>query len=192
MKQLARRITETSPKSFGMFQKAMMTGRDDLIHLEVGRPAADTPEHIKDATIEAIRAGKVHYSDLPGELHVRQALAAKLKAKNDLDVGPDRIIVTNGLTHASYAAIMAFLDDGDEAILLEPYYPQHTGKIELAGAKVVMAQLDASAAPTLSLRVTRHLYSGTSLRPSSSLAGLRNTADRANLSPFFSRASPKP
>ncbi|WP_425053907.1 pyridoxal phosphate-dependent aminotransferase [Psychromarinibacter sp. S121] len=144
MKQLARRITETSPKSFGMFQKAMMTGRDDLIHLEVGRPAADTPEHIKEATIAAIRAGKVHYSDLPGELHVRQALAAKLKAKNDLDVSPDRIIVTNGLTHASYAAIMAFLDEGDEAILLEPYYPQHTGKIELAGAKVVMAQLDAA------------------------------------------------
>lgn len=144
MKHLAKRITQTSPKSFGMFQKASMSGREDLIHLEVGRPSADTPQHIKDATIQAIQDGHVHYSDLRGLPHVREALAEKLKAKNSLDVGADRVIVTNGLTHGSYAAIMAFLDDGDEAILLEPYYPQHIGKIELAGAVPVLAQLDAA------------------------------------------------
>lgn len=144
MKQLAKRITQTSPKSFGMFQKAVMSGRDDLIHMEVGRPSADTPQHIKDATIASLLAGNVHYSDMAGLPHVRQALADKLDRKNGLSVGPDRIIVTNGLTHGSYAAFMAFLDDGDEAILLEPYYPQHIGKIELAGAVPVMAQLDAA------------------------------------------------
>lgn len=144
MKQLAKRITQTSPKSFGMFQKAMETGREDLIHLEVGRPSADTPAHIKEATIQALRDGHVHYSDLRGLPHVRAALAEKLARKNDLTVSPDQIIVTNGLTHGSYAGIMAFLDEGDEAILLEPYYPQHIGKVELAGAVPVMAQLDAA------------------------------------------------
>ncbi|MDT0681621.1 pyridoxal phosphate-dependent aminotransferase [Roseicyclus sp. F158] len=144
MKQLAKRITETSPKSFGMFAKAMQTGREGLIHLELGRPSADTPEHIKEATIDALRRGDVHYSDLQGVPHLRRALAEKLARKNDLDVTPDRILVTNGLTHGSYAGIMAFLDPGDEAILLEPYYPQHIGKVELAGATPVLAQLDAS------------------------------------------------
>lgn len=143
MRQLAKRITQTPPKSFGMYQKAAMSGRKDLIHMELGRPSADTPAHIKEATIKAIRDGHVHYSDLAGLPHVRAALARKLREKNGLDVGADRIIVTNGLTHGSYAAIMAFLDEGDEAILLEPYYPQHTGKIELAGAVPVMARLDA-------------------------------------------------
>ncbi|MGX1500152.1 aspartate aminotransferase [Labrenzia sp. MBR-25] len=144
MKHLAKRITNTSPKSFGMYQKAAMSGRDDLIHLEVGRPFADTPRHIKDATIKALQDGCVHYSDLAGLPHLREALAEKLRRKNSLDVGPDRIIVTNGLTHGSYAALMTFLDEGDEAILLEPYYPQHIGKIEMAGAVPVMAPLDAA------------------------------------------------
>jgi aspartate aminotransferase len=144
VKQLAKRITQTSPKSFGMFQKALSSPRDDLIHMELGMPSADTPAHIKEATINALRDGKVHYSDLAGQAHVRQALADKLKRQNGMDVGADRIIVTNGLTHGSFAAMMAFLDDGDEAILLEPYYPQHIGKIELAGAVPVLAPLDAA------------------------------------------------
>lgn len=144
MKQLARRITGTSKKSFGMYARAAGSGRDDLIHMELGKPFADTPQHIKDATIAAILDGKVHYSDLPGILPLRQAIAAKLARQNDMDVTPDQLVVTNGLTHGSYAALMAFINDGDEVILLEPYYPQHIGKIELAGGIAVPVPLDAA------------------------------------------------
>lgn len=144
MKQLARRITGTSKKSFGMYARAASSGRDDLIHMELGKPFADTPQHIKDATIAAIQGGKVHYSDLPGILPLRQAIAAKLARQNDMEVTPDQVVVTNGLTHGSYAALMAFVDDGDEVILLEPYYPQHIGKIELAGGVPVTVPLDAA------------------------------------------------
>ena len=144
MKQLARRITGTSKKSFGMYARAAASGRDDLIHMELGKPFADTPQHIKDATIAAIQAGKVHYSDLPGILPLREAIAAKLARQNGMTVTPDQVVVTNGLTHGSYAALMAFIDDGDEVILLEPYYPQHIGKIELAGGVPVPVPLDAA------------------------------------------------
>jgi aspartate aminotransferase len=143
MRHLARRITETSKKSFGMYARAASSGRDDLIHMELGKPHADTPQHIKDATIAAIQAGNVHYSDLPGVLHLREAIAEKLQRQNNVDVGADQVVVTNGLTHGSYAAIMAFIDEGDEVILLDPYYPQHVGKVELAGGKPVLAKLDA-------------------------------------------------
>jgi aspartate aminotransferase len=139
----ARRITDTSPKNFGMFAKAVqMTG--DLIHLELGMPAEDTPQHIKDATIAALQAGHVHYSDLQGIPELRSAIADKLHQKNAMDISADEVIVTNGLTQASFAAFMAFLDEGDEALLLAPYYPQHIGKAELAGAKVTIAPLDAA------------------------------------------------
>lgn len=144
MKQLARRITDTSKKSFGMYARAAASGRDDLIHMELGKPYADTPQHIKDATIAAIQAGKVHYSDLPGILPLREAIAAKLVRQNGMEVTPGQVVVTNGLTHGSYAALMAFIDDGDEVILLEPYYPQHIGKIELAGGVPVPVPLDAA------------------------------------------------
>ena len=144
MKQLARRITGTSKKSFGMYARAASSGRDDLIHMELGKPFADTPQHIKDATIAAIQAGKVHYSDLPGIQPLRDAIVAKLARQNGMEVTADQVVVTNGLTHGSYAALMAFIDEGDEVILLEPYYPQHIGKIELAGGVPVSVPLDAA------------------------------------------------
>ena len=138
----AARVTDTSPKNFGMFAKAVgMAG--DLIHLELGMPAEDTPQHIKAATITALQAGEVHYSDLQGLPALRAAIAAKMQAQG-VDLGPDEVIVTNGLTQASFAAFMAFLGPGDECLLLAPYYPQHIGKAELAGANVHIAPLDAA------------------------------------------------
>ncbi len=147
MPRLARRITETSKKSFGMYARAAALGPAgaDLIHLELGKPIHDTPQHIKDATIAALQAGKVHYGDLQGEPEFRAALARKLAAFNALDYGADEVIVTNGLTQASFAAFLALVDPGDEVILLEPYYPQHVGKIELAGGAIVTVPLDAEA-----------------------------------------------
>ncbi|ERP94462.1 hypothetical protein Q669_31575 [Labrenzia sp. C1B10] len=126
-----------------MFAKAagLSDPARDLIHLELGRPFQTTPRHIVDATIDALRAGEVHYSDLAGLPEFRAAIAGKLRSYNALDVSPQDIIVTNGLTQASFATFMALIDDGDEVILLEPYYPQHLGKIEMAGARPVIVKL---------------------------------------------------
>jgi aspartate aminotransferase len=145
MKWPSDRVAKCSPKSFGMYDKAsalMAEGRE-LIHLEVGRPNFDTPVHIKEATKKALDDGVVHYGAFPGDLALREAISARLKTYNGLNASTDEILVTNGLTHAAYAVFTAALDPGDEVILLEPYYPQHIGKIELAGGKVVTAPLDA-------------------------------------------------
>lgn len=144
MKWPAQRLTAGSKKSFGMYEEAAQldAAGADLIHLEFGRPHADTPLHVKEAAKAALDAGMVHYGDFRGTLSFRQSLAKKLKSFNGLDYGVDEILVTNGLTHASFAAFMAAIDPGDEVILLDPYYPQHIGKTELAGGKVVIAELD--------------------------------------------------
>jgi len=127
-----------------MYEKAMvlMAQGKELIHLEVGRPNFDTPLHIKQAAKKALDDGIVHYGEFSGERNLRDAIAAKLKSFNHLDLTADDILVTNGLTHAAYAVFMAAVDEGDEVILLEPYYPQHINKIELAGGKVITAPLD--------------------------------------------------
>ena len=114
----------------------------DIIHLEVGRPSFDTPLHIKQATKQALDAGQVHYGDFFGELAFRKALVEKLARCNNIIVAPDEILVTGGLTHGAYATCMAAVDPGDEVILLEPYYPQHINKVELAGGRVVTAPLN--------------------------------------------------
>ena len=122
-----------------MYEKAMklMAQGKDVIHLEVGRPNFDTPLHIKEAAKKALDDGIVHYGEFPGDHKLREAISGKLKSFNKLAASPDEVLVTNGLTHAAYAVFMAALDEGDEVILLEPYYPQHINKIELAGGKVI-------------------------------------------------------
>lgn len=145
MPKMANRIISTPEKSFGMYQKALGAPDPDgeLIHLELGRPLYDTPQHIKDAAIAALQEGKVHYSDLLGEPALRTALARKLREFNNIEVKPHQVLVANGLTQASYIAFMTFINPGDEVIFLDPFYPQHVGKVELAGGKVVTAPLDA-------------------------------------------------
>ena len=144
MKWPSSKLSAMSKKSFGMFAKAaaLEGSGQPLIHLEVGRPFHDTPAHIKKAAIDALLSGEVHYSDLRGLSPLREALAAKLRDFNKIDAIADEVIVTDGLTHASYAAFFASLDQDDEVILLDPYYPQHVSKIEMAGGKVVKAPLD--------------------------------------------------
>lgn len=146
MKWPARRLTGGSRKSFGMYDEAaaMDAAGFDLIHLEFGRPHADTPDHIKAAAKAALDAGIVHYGDFRGTPSFRKALTRKLREFNRLDYAIDEVLVCNGLTHASFAAMMAAIDPGDEVILLDPYYPQHIGKIELAGGTVVIAELDSA------------------------------------------------
>jgi aspartate aminotransferase len=144
MSRIADRITSSAPKNYGMYAKAArLANQCGVIHLELGQPAHDTPEHVKAATIAAITAGHVHYSDLPGIAPLREALAHKLRTVNGMDVMAADVVVTNGLTHASFAAVFAIINPGDEVILLDPYYPQHVGKIELAGGRMVTAPLDA-------------------------------------------------
>ena len=144
MARIAARITSSAPKNYGMYAKAAgLPNQGELIHLELGQPAHGTPEHIKAATIAAIKAGHVHYSDLPGIAPLREALSHKLRTFNGIAATAADVVVTSGLTHGSFAAFFAILDPGDEVILLDPHYPQHAGKIELAGGRVVSVPLDA-------------------------------------------------
>lgn len=143
MKWPATRMATQEGKGFGMYQEAarLEQAGADVIHLEVGRPSFDTPDHIKTASKDALDAGIVHYDDLQGDPELRRALSGKLKTFNGIHADPDDVLITNGLTQASFASFMAAVDPGDEVIVLEPYYPQHLPKIELVGGVVVPVPL---------------------------------------------------
>jgi len=143
----AKRMATQTSKGFGMYEIAAALAADgaDIIRLEVGRPVMDTPAHIKAAAKQALDDGIVHYGDLQGTLALREALAAKLARHNNLQFSPDEILVTNGLTQAAFATFMAGLNEGDEVIVFEPYYPQHNPKVALVGGQVVPVPLDKAA-----------------------------------------------
>ena len=146
MKWPSDRIAHSAPKSFGMFEKSvrLYPHSANLIHLEVGRPDFDTPAHIKQATKDALDAGRVHYGEFTGETDLREVIAQRMNQVNKIPVTAQEVLVTNGLTHASFAVMLAAIDPGDEVILLEPYYPQVINKIQLAGGVVVTVPLNAA------------------------------------------------
>lgn len=101
-------------------EKMERQGRE-VIHLEIGRPDFDTPPHIVEAAVTALRSGKHHYCPNAGILELRKAIADKFAGEYCLayDPGTD-IIVTNGVAEAVYLSIGALLNPGDQVLIPDP------------------------------------------------------------------------
>ena len=115
-----------------------------------GEPDFDTPEHIVEAAMRAMKDGYTHYPPSEGYLALREAIAAKLARDNNLQVDPKaEVIVTNGAGLGLYLAIMAVVDPGDEVILSDPTYGPYRNDILLAGGTpaLVPQKLDAEGRP---------------------------------------------
>jgi aspartate aminotransferase len=92
----------------------------DIISLAVGEPDFDTPEHIKEAAIKAIRAGFTKYTAVDGIPSLKKAIVNKLKNENHLTYQPKQIVVSNGVKHALYNLFEAIINQGDEVIIPTP------------------------------------------------------------------------
>ena len=114
----------------------------DVISFSLGEPDFDTPKNICDAAVESLRRGDTHYSPAPGIPELRSAIAEKLQNENNLNVEPGHVIVTPGAKQAVFEAILAVLDEGDEAILFDPAWVSYDPCIKIAGGKTVFAPLD--------------------------------------------------
>jgi aspartate aminotransferase len=114
----------------------------DVIGFGAGAPDFDTPDYIKVAAVEALKAGKTKYTAAAGIVELRTAIAAKLKKENGLEYTPAQIIVNIGGKHSVYEAMQAVLDPGDEVILPTPYWVTYPETIKLAGATARIIQTD--------------------------------------------------
>jgi len=105
---------------FDAAQKLEKQGRK-IIHLEIGRPDFNTPEHIVEAAIDALRAGKHHYSQNAGIPELRQAISDKFSSEYNLGYDPQtEVVVSNGVAEGVYVAIHALLNPGDEILIPDP------------------------------------------------------------------------
>ncbi|MFN2363805.1 MAG: pyridoxal phosphate-dependent aminotransferase [Halarsenatibacteraceae bacterium] len=123
-----------------IFEKAkkLESAGKRIIHMEVGRPDFDSPESVKEAAIDAIKAGKVHYTSNYGLDELRDKMAEKLVEENGIDAGRENIIVTPGAMMALSTAILGVVDTGDEVLIPSPYYPSFYKQVQLAGGKPVV------------------------------------------------------
>jgi aspartate/methionine/tyrosine aminotransferase len=105
---------------------------EHIIHLEVGEPDFDTPQCIKDAAIEAIKAGKTHYTHSLGLIELREAVAEYYHHQYGVSICPEQILVTSGTSPAMLLAFFALLEPGDEVIISDPHYACYPNFVTLA------------------------------------------------------------
>lgn len=115
---------------------------DDVAFLSWAKPTTDTPEHIKEAVITAIKNGLVGgYSETSGILELRREIVKKLKRDNNIEANVSQLLITVGAIEGLSAAVMALIDPGDEVILPTPTYSTHIRQVIMASGKPVLVPL---------------------------------------------------
>ncbi len=116
----------------------------DIISLSAGEPDFDTPDHIKNAAIEAINSGQTKYTDPDGMKILKEAVCTKFATENDLIYNPNQISIGTGGKQILYNALMATINSGDEVIIPAPYWVSYPDMVLLAGGKPVFIEASAS------------------------------------------------
>jgi aspartate aminotransferase len=113
----------------------------NIIHLEIGEPDFDTPEHVKEAGIGSIRRNRTHYTPASGIVELRDAIAAHVSRTRGVEVTRDQVVVSPGAKPIIALTLMALLNPGDEVVIPDPAYPAYRSIVTYVGAVPVSVPL---------------------------------------------------
>ncbi len=132
----------------------------DIIGLGAGEPDFDTPVHVADAGVAAIRGGHTRYTNVEGTNELKDAIIAKFRRDNALGYSRDQVLVSNGAKQIIFNLCCALLDPGDEAVIPAPYWVSYPDIVSFAegvpvpvfagedqGYKITPAQLESAITP---------------------------------------------
>ena len=164
---LSKRVQKVKPSpTLAMTARAARLKAEgkDIIGLAAGEPDFDTPAHIADAGVEAIRKGITRYTAVDGTPELKDAIIAKFKRDNGLNYERGQILVSSGAKQTCFNACAALLDPGDECVIPAPYWVSYPDMALLAdgvpvsvyagpaqGYKITAAQLAAAITPRTKL-----------------------------------------
>jgi aspartate aminotransferase len=137
----ARNVAPSPTLAIDAKAKALAAAGEDVCGFAAGEPDFDTPEHIKEACIAALKSGKTKYAPTPGIPDLRKAIAARYQSVYGLAITPEQVIVSPGGKFSCYLSILAVCSPGDEVIVPAPYWVSYPEMVKLAGAtpKFVLA-----------------------------------------------------
>ena len=121
--------------------KALEAQGKEIIHLEIGEPDFDTPKHIVEAGVEALRQGYTHYGPTPGLPELREAIARNSREVRGVDTDPAQVVVTPGAKPIMFYVILALAEPGVEVIYPNPGFPIYESMIRFSGATPVPMRL---------------------------------------------------
>ena len=121
--------------------KALEASGREVVHLEIGEPDFDTPEHVIAAAQQALDKGFTHYVPAPGIPELRTAVTEFLERTGRMTTTPDRVLITPGAKPIMFFTIMALCEEGDEVLYPDPGFPMYASIAAFAGAKPVPVPL---------------------------------------------------
>ena len=138
---LSQKIAKLEPSATeevdNLVKKMRQEGIKDIISLGAGEPCFDTPDNIKKAAWEALKAGKTKYEPTAGDYELREEICKKFEQENGIHVGVDDVIVTVGGKFAVFLAFQAMLTERDRVMILDPAWVTYEPAARIAGADVV-------------------------------------------------------
>ncbi|REJ37274.1 MAG: aspartate aminotransferase [Bacillota bacterium] len=132
--------TETAFSVLAEVKRLEAQGRS-VVNFAIGEPDFDTPEHIKQAGIDALRRNETHYSPSAGIMPLRSAIARHVGETRGIDARPEHVVVTPGAKPIIFYSILALVEPGDEVIYPNPGFPIYESVIRFAGGRPVPAPL---------------------------------------------------
>ncbi len=137
----ARNVSPSPTLAVDAKAKALLAAGEDVCGFAAGEPDFDTPEHIKEACIAALKGGKTKYAPTPGIEPLRQAIVERYAAEYGLKATTAQVIVSPGGKFNCYLGVLAVCSPGDEVIVPAPYWVSYPEMVKLAGAvpKYVLA-----------------------------------------------------
>ena len=133
--RMAQLGTETAFEVLARARELERKGKS-IVHLEIGEPDFETPEHIKDAAIKALREGFTHYTPAAGMIEAREAVAEHVETTRKVRVDPGEVVITPGSKPIMFFGILALVNPGDEVIVPNPGYPIYESVTKFAGGVV--------------------------------------------------------
>ncbi len=118
----------------------MKAAGKDVIGLGAGEPDFDTPDHIKNAAIEAIKNGETKYTAVDGTPALKKAIVKKFSKDNNIEYKIDEVIVSVGGKQVLYNALMCSINPGDEVIIPAPYWVSYPDMVSLAGGTPIIVE----------------------------------------------------
>ena len=138
--KLAQRVARVKPSAtltINAKAKALKQQGVQIVNFGVGEPDFDTPQHIQDAAVRALRAGHTRYTAVGGIEELKTAICQVLQQDYGLSYGAENVLVSCGGKHSLYNLFQAVLDPGDEVIIPAPYWVSYPDMVELTGATPV-------------------------------------------------------
>jgi aspartate aminotransferase len=125
--------------TIGMAKKArdLKAKGKDVISLSLGEPDFDTPQHVKDAAIRAIDAGKTKYTPVGGIPELKSAICNKFHRDYNMEISTANVMVSTGAKQCIMNAILSLVDHGQEVIIPLPYWVSYSEMVNFAGGKSV-------------------------------------------------------